>query len=123
MAARIHNFRALKTEGLNMKKILKALAPFLGVLMTPALALADQAMTITTVDSVIYTIRQDVTGFWAYSIVTLAFVAAGVGYAFGEQGGIIKKLGGVVMGGAIAIGAGQLVTTLYVGSGNGALIG
>jgi len=106
-----------------MKKILKALAPFFGVLMTPALALANQGMRISTVDSVIYTIEQDVTGFWAYAIVTLAFVAAGVAYALGEQGGIIKKLGAVVMGGAIAIGAAQLVTSLYSGSGNGALIG
>lgn len=104
-----------------MKNLFKNLVPVLAVLFTPVLAGA-QSMALPGLDSVIMTVRQDITGFWAYSIVILSFVGAGVGYAFGESGGVVKKLGGIVMGGAIALGATQLVTTLYSGSGSGLLV-
>lgn len=94
---------------------------FLGVLgaiftTSPAWAV-NQAESIPVIDSIMLTIRTDITGFWAYTIIVLAFVGAGVAFAMGEQGSIFKKLGGIVMGGALALGAATLVSSLFASTG------
>lgn len=77
----------------------------------------NQAVSIPVIDNIMLTIRTDITGFWAYTISVLAFVGAGVSFAFGEQGSIFKKLGGIVMGGAIALGSAMLVSSLFLSTG------
>lgn len=85
----------------------------------PAFALS-QTGTLGNIDSTLLTIRNDITGFWAYTITIFAIILAGAAWAFGEGGGAIKKLAPVVMGGALITGASQLIMTLF--GGNGILI-
>jgi type IV secretory pathway VirB2 component (pilin) len=97
------------------------LFPLALMLFGPISAFAGTGMTIAPVDTTIQKVAQDLTGFWAYTLVTIAIVVAGVMLAMGEGGGPIKKLGGVIMGGAIALGATENVSTLYTPT--GALLG
>lgn len=97
------------------KKILAALS-FIAFMPVSAFASADTPM-FSAIDTTLMTIEQDVTGFWAHTIVVIMFVVGGLGLMFGEGGGAVKKLGGYVMGGAIALGAGSLVTQVFAGTG------
>jgi type IV secretory pathway VirB2 component (pilin) len=85
----------------------------------PAFALS-QTGSLGSLDTTLLTIRQDITGFWAYTITIFAIILAGAAWAFGEGGGAVKKLAPVVMGGALITGATQLIGTLF--GGNGILI-
>lgn len=91
------------------------------LLTAPVSAFAGTAGTLGPLDNTIMIVRQDLTGFWAYTLVTIALVVAGVMLAMGESGGTVKKLGGVVMGGAIALGATSLIGALFTTT--GALVG
>lgn len=91
------------------------------ILLSPIAAFAGETGTLGPLDTTIMNVRNDLTGFWAYSLVTIALVVAGVMLAMGEQGGTVKKLGGVVMGGAIALGSTTLITVLFTPT--GALLG
>lgn len=82
----------------------------------PAFALS-QTGTLGNVDSTLLTIRQDITGFWAYTITIFAIILAGAAWAFGEGGGAVKKLAPVIMGGALITGATQLIGSVFGGSG------
>ena len=86
-------------------------------LISPVSAFAGTAGTLGPLDNTIMIVRQDMTGFWAFTLVTISLVVAGVMLAMGEQGGIVKKLGGVVMGGAIALGATSLISSLFTTTG------
>lgn len=97
----------------------RALFISLGVLiMSPISAFAGTAGTLGPLDNTIMVVRNDLTGFWAYTLVTIALVVAGVLLAMGEQGGVVKKLGGVVMGGAIALGSTSLISALFTTTGS-----
>lgn len=97
------------------KKILAAIS-FIALMPMTAFASANTPM-FSAIDTTLMTIEQDVTGFWAHTIVVIMFVVGGLGLMFGEGGGAVKKLGGYVMGGAIALGAGSLVTQVFAGTG------
>ena len=86
-------------------------------LLSPVSAFAGTAGTLGPLDNTIMIVRQDLTGFWAFTLVTISLVVAGVMLAMGEQGGVVKKLGGVVMGGAIALGATSLISSLFTTTG------
>lgn len=100
-----------------MKNIIKFAAFFGSFFVTAPAFAVNQAESIPVIDNIMLTIRTDITGFWAYTIIVLAFVGAGVSFAFGEQGSIFKKLGGIVMGGAIALGSAMLVSSLFASTG------
>lgn len=99
-------------------KTVKTLCAFVFVaLISPVSAFAGTAGTLGPLDNTIMIVRNDLTGFWAFTLVTIALVVAGVLLAMGEQGGVVKKLGGVVMGGAIALGATSLISSLFTTTG------
>lgn len=75
---------------------------------------ATQTGTIPFLDNVMMTIKDDFTGFWAYTITTLGVVFAGVKYA---MTGSLETIGRVVFGGAIMLGSVQIIGFLYSGSG------
>ena len=103
-------------------RTIAAFSAFAGLaLLSPVSAFAGTAGTLGPLDNTIMVVRNDLTGFWAYTLVTIALVVAGVLLAMGEQGGVVKKLGGVVMGGDIALGATSLISALFTTT--GALLG
>lgn len=102
------------------KGFMKSVLSFLGVIFVlgPANAFAaNTAGTMGPLDTTLMRIEQDITGFWAYTLVTIALVVAGVMFAMGESGQTMKKLGGIVMGGAIALGSAQMITAVFGGVG------
>ena len=46
-------------------------------------------------------------------LLTLAIVVSGLAFALGEAGGFYRRLAGVVFGGAVAVGAASLVSSLF----------
>lgn len=82
----------------------------------PAFALS-QTESLGPIDNTILTIRNDITGFWAYTITIFAIILAGVAWAFGEGGGAVKKIAPVIMGGALITGATQLIMPLFGANG------
>lgn len=55
-------------------------------------------------------IQHALTGTTAHIIIVIAIAMAGIAYAVGEQGSIIRKAAGIIFGGSIATGA----TSLYL---------
>jgi type IV secretory pathway VirB2 component (pilin) len=47
---------------------------------------------------------------------TIAFLIAGAALMFGENGGMSRKVVGLVVGGAVVFGVAPLITTLFQGS-------
>lgn len=47
---------------------------------------------------------------------TIAFIIAGLTWAFGESGGLSRKAVGLVAGGSLVIGAAPAITTLFQGA-------
>ena len=96
-------------------KLFLALAAFV-LFPAPSFA-ATMTGTMGPLDNTLMRIEQDITGFWAYTLVTIALVVAGVMFAMGEAQGTMKKLGGIVMGGAIALGSTSMITSVFGGVG------
>lgn len=46
-------------------------------------------------------------------LLTMAIIVSGLAFALGEAGGFWRKMAGIVFGGAVAVGAATLVTTLF----------
>lgn len=46
-------------------------------------------------------------------LLTLAIIVSGLAFALGEAGGFWRRMAGIVFGGAVAVGAASLVTTLF----------
>lgn len=49
--------------------------------------------------------------------VTIAIIIAGLALMFGEAGGMSRKIVGIVVGGAAALGAASVASTLFEGGG------
>jgi len=59
------------------------------------------------------TVLQSLQGPTASIILTLAIVLAGLAFAFGEAGSFFRRAAGIIFGGAIAVGAATLASTLF----------
>ncbi len=64
-------------------------------------------------------VKAALSGTTAHSIIVIAIILTGIGFAIGEHGGLIRKALGIIFGGSIAVGATSLYATLSIG---GALI-
>lgn len=100
---------------------LKVVAGMLGVLLAPMSAMAATTGTMGTLDNTILMVREDLTGFWAYTLIVVAFVIGGISFALGGDREIVKKIGMIVMGGALALGATSLIPAVF--STSSALVG
>ena len=64
-------------------------------------------------------IATSISGPVATTLIILAIIGAGGALAFGEMGGFAKRAVQVVFGGAIAVGAASIVTTLFAPTSQG----
>ncbi len=58
------------------------------------------------------TIRDSLSGTVAHILVTIAIILTGIMFALGEGGSAARRIFGVAVGGAIALGAVSLMTSL-----------
>jgi type IV secretory pathway VirB2 component (pilin) len=65
----------------------------------------------STFSKILYSIQN-----MAPVLATIAFLIAGVIWMFGESGGMSRKAGGLVVGGAIVFGVAPTITGLFEGS-------
>ncbi len=63
-------------------------------------------------DGPLTTIRDSLSGTIAHILITIAIVIAGLTFAFGQHGSAMRTVGGIALGGAIALGAVSLMTSL-----------
>jgi type IV secretion system protein VirB2 len=89
----------------------------LGVWLTASNALAAGGGGALPWDAPITTITTDMTGPTAHGITTAAVVLGGLAWAHSEHGAGIRKLSAVGFGGAIGMGAAQLITAVFPGAG------
>ena len=85
----------------------------LGVWLTASNALAAGAGGNLPWDTPLQTITTDATGPTAHGITTVAAVLGGLAWAHSEHGAGIRKLSAVGFGGAIGLGATQLINTVF----------
>ena len=64
-------------------------------------------------DTPLQTITTDMTGPTAHGVTTVAAVLGGLAWAHSEHGAGIRKLSAVGFGGAIGLGATQLINTVF----------
>ena len=89
----------------------------LGVWLTASNAFAAGGGGALPWDAPITTITTDMTGPTAHGITTAAVVLGGLAWAHSEHGAGIRKLSAVGFGGAIGMGAAQLITAVFPGAG------
>ena len=82
-----------------------------------AIAIADMAFAATSGpampwDTPLETIRDSLSGTVAHVLVTVAIILTGILFALGEGGSAARRVFGVAFGGAIALGAVTLMTSL-----------
>ncbi len=63
-------------------------------------------------DGPLETIRDSLSGTVAHILVTVAIILTGIMFALGEGGSAARRIFGVAFGGAIALGAVSLMTSL-----------
>jgi type IV secretion system protein TrbC len=85
----------------------------LSVWLTASNALAAGAGGTLPWDTPLQTIVTDATGPTAHGITTVAAVLGGLAWAHSEHGAGIRKLSAVGFGGAIGLGATQLINTVF----------
>jgi len=90
-----------------MKRYL--LVPFI---LYPELALATATGPAMPWDGPLTTLRDNLTGTVAHVVITAAIVITGLLFAFTEAGQGARKLFGVALGGAIALGAVTFMTSM-----------
>lgn len=95
-----------------------ALVPIL--LLLPTVALASPGGAGLPWESTFETILSSIQGL-ATPIITIAIIVAAFALMFGESGGMSRKIVGIVVGGAAALGAAGVVSTLFE-SGAGLLL-
>ena len=66
-------------------------------------------------DSTLSKLQAALSGPTARTILILAIVSAGLAFAIGESGSFFRRCAAAVFGGAIAIGASSMVSTLFPG--------
>jgi type IV secretion system protein VirB2 len=85
----------------------------LGVWLTASSAWAGVTGGTLPWDTPLQTITTDATGPTAHGITTVAAVLGGLAWAHSEHGAGIRKLSAVGFGGAIGLGATQLINTIF----------
>lgn len=65
-------------------------------------------------ESTLQRVRTSIEGPVATGFVVLGIVGSGFAYLMGESGSVFKKCAAVALGGAFALGAAQIVSTLFV---------
>jgi type IV secretory pathway VirB2 component (pilin) len=66
-------------------------------------------------DGPLKVVQSALTGTTAHIAIVIAIALAGLGFAFGEHGGLFRKGMGIIFGGSIAVGAASFYTTLQIG--------
>ncbi len=79
----------------------------------PARAFAATAGGVLPWDLPLTTLQNDLQGTVAHAIVTAAIIGTGITWSVSEHGTGVRKMSAVAFGGAAALGATQLMTTLF----------
>src|SRR6266851_2243352 len=79
----------------------------------PARAFAATAGGVLPWDQPLNTLQNDLQGTVAHAIVTAAIIGTGITWSVSEHGTGVRKMSAVAFGGAAALGATQLMTTLF----------
>src|SRR5713101_7050736 len=79
----------------------------------PARAFAATAGGVLPWDQPLNTLQNDLQGTVAHAIVTAAIIGTGISWSVSEHGTGVRKMSAVAFGGAAALGATQLMTTLF----------
>jgi type IV secretory pathway VirB2 component (pilin) len=87
----------------------------LGVLTVawPARALAATAGGTLPWDQPLTTLQNDLQGTVAHAVTTAAIIGAGIMWSVSEHGTGVRKMSALAFGGSCALGATQLMTTLF----------
>jgi len=79
----------------------------------PARAFAAVGGGVLPWDAPLTTLQTDLQGTVAHAIVTAAVIGTGITWSVSEHGTGVRKMSAVAFGGAAALGATQLMTTLF----------
>lgn len=79
----------------------------------PAQAFAAVAGGVLPWDAPLNTLQTDLQGPVAHAITTAAIIGTGLTWAVSEHGTGVRKMSAVAFGGAAALGAATLMTTLF----------
>lgn len=79
----------------------------------PARAYAATVGGVLPWDVPLTTLQNDLQGTVAHAIVTAAIIGTGITWSVSEHGTGVRKMSAVAFGGAAALGATQLMTTLF----------
>lgn len=79
----------------------------------PAQALAAVAGGALPWDPPLITLQNDLQGPVAHAITTAAIIGTGITWSVSEHGTGVRKMSALAFGGAAALGATQLMTTLF----------
>jgi type IV secretory pathway VirB2 component (pilin) len=79
----------------------------------PARVFATTAGGVLPWDQPLNTLQNDLQGTVAHAIVTAAIIGTGITWSVSEHGTGVRKMSAVAFGGAAALGATQLMTTLF----------
>lgn len=82
-------------------------------IVLPARAFAATAGGVLPWDQPLNTLQNDLQGTVAHAIVTAAIIGTGITWSVSEHGTGVRKMSAVAFGGAAALGATQLMTTLF----------
>jgi type IV secretory pathway VirB2 component (pilin) len=83
----------------------------------PAMAYTATAGGALPWDSPLTTLQNDLQGTVAHTITTAAIIGTGIMWGTSEHGTGVRKLSAVAFGGATALGATSLMTTLFPAAG------
>jgi type IV secretory pathway VirB2 component (pilin) len=79
----------------------------------PAQAMAATAGGVLPWDAPLMTLQTDLQGPVAHAITTAAIIGTGLTWSVSEHGTGVRKMSAVAFGGAAALGAATLMTTLF----------
>ena len=79
----------------------------------PARALAATAGGTLPWDQPLTTLQNDLQGTVAHAVTTAAIIGTGILWSVSEHGTGVRKMSSVAFGGSCALGATQLMTTLF----------
>jgi type IV secretory pathway VirB2 component (pilin) len=79
----------------------------------PARALAAVAGGTLPWDQPLTTLQNDLQGTVAHAVTTAAIIGAGIMWSVSEHGTGVRKMSALAFGGSCALGATQLMTTLF----------
>lgn len=95
-----------------MKLTKKIMISFGAYLSIPAICLAATSGPSMPWDSPLTTVRDSVTGTLAHIVITVVIVGTGLTFAMSEAGHGARRVAGVVLGGALALGAINFMTAV-----------